>query len=284
MKVFVLDVKKNTTVEFTVENKDSLLHFPYRFSRYKVLYFCTSCSSQVESYARTFLGKKHFGLCASCSIGLEWKGETYRNNKISSLKNTLKDPKKRKHKSLLNYKRWSDPEYKKKMKLKFNSEEYREKQRLGKSKSGETQLQSLFERKLARSFFKSFNCDSAAEYAYTLFLDKKNIQWEKCKVKITFFSKLKNRIATYTPDFIIYKNNKITFVEVKGCYSSEFNDLPKVRQANSLNKSALLEKLEVLKEFCKQKGYEHELVTQDDLEFNKIYRQVLRKKIWKKNT
>jgi hypothetical protein len=88
--------------------------------------------------------------------------------------------------------------------------------------------------------YKNIDMHGKWEYNYAVWLDKSNIQWEKCKESFEYFFEGKNR--RYTPDFYLIESD--TYVEVKGYKTgkdeAKWNQFPKHRKLKILMKEDLI--------------------------------------------
>lgn len=271
MKIKLIDKELNV-FEVNMEGNNIDKKLPKGLYNYRIYYNCVICNKEYNKY---FTYNNNW-ICKSCKTKNMWRNNEYKEKHICSLKETLKDPIKRQKRTELNYKMWSNIDYKNKMKNIFNSAEYQLKHTLSRLDKHNLQENKILTDKNVKLDFKNNKCESAAEMAFVNLCKKNNWEIERCQLRILYYNTIKKRNSYYNPDFIIKKNNKITICEIKGCYIKDINNNTKTKGGKASIKIIVDEKMKQLRKYCNNKGFNCELITFDNFEFRKEYNNLVK--------
>lgn len=285
-------------------------------SHYVIEYNC-ACGNKIKNTVWNWRKKKHNTLCQSCAIKEEWKTEEYKTYHSECIKLALSTPQAKKKRSRVAKRNWRDKKYRTKtlaalkiahakpeytLKLRagqkrcwekeeyrtlfykrINSEEYKEKQRLGIKKKWENkrwvkkQL-NRENRKFSQITYKGIFCRSFAEYTFIKLIEGNYKKIESCDFVVPYFDK-KGKSRNYNPDFKLTTfDNKIVIIEVKGTFLKDLKDLDLDTKNGhrfcSLDRITLNLKFEALKNYCKEEKFTYELITFDNKDFRKLYTEL----------
>jgi hypothetical protein len=225
---------------------------------------CTKCQSYHESsFANVTARNQEFKtLCTKCAGSVN-----------TSRRNALRDE---------DY--YEDEEYRRKIsdgvKLHYQKEGKR---------ASEKRTQKRIENWEARGVTPDFSSkrsktdgvryDSYGEEVFVEWKIKEGYRVERCDLRIPYLWQGVRRM--YLPDFFIAKDGKVTIIEVKCEFLKNFRttqDKLLCRNLTTYNIEQVAEKAKTARKFCKERGFEFELITLDDSRFNLLYNRAKRKR------
>lgn len=133
---------------------------------------------------------------------------------------------------------------------------------------------------------EGIRCESFGEGVFVKWMKNEGYNVSRCEFALKY--EFEGKIRHYLPDFKIEKDGLITIVEVKSDYERNFQKSYEVLQkrveeglqyCNNLStyrKDVLSLKLKALDSYCKERGWNFELITLDNSKFNLLYNRAKR--------
>jgi DNA-directed RNA polymerase subunit RPC12/RpoP len=255
---------------------------------------CASCSIKWEWESESYKSKHIEGLVKICNTeenkikrslisSNNWKNNSYRNKTLKNLRVAMQKPEYQEKMRKLGVERWENKDFQEKMYKIFSSKEWKEKQRENNKlrwKDPEFLEKEDKIRYITGLRFNNIYCRSLAEYVYLNMIKDKYKQIEACYFSIPYKDD-KNYERRYIPDFkLTTESGEVIIIEVKGGYAKDFGISAELlgRHSKNLNKKIIEKKMEALVDFFGKKKWNCELLTFENKEFAKAYRQERKKR------